>query len=414
MLADSWMNAWAPTATHGYEVEIAVRTGGIYKSVLKPELPAGLAGSKVKSAQLRLYVKSRSNAGTGTLRAFLLKRNWDEGTVNWNTPWASPGAAASTDAASTLSGSAALATLFSWVTIDVTSAVQAWADGATNYGLLLDYTSGTSTEYRLGARHAVAYAPSLVIQLTAGAAAEPTQTPTRTPTKTVGPSPTFTATATRTATRSGSITTDTMTFALTADSWMSAWSPTALHGGDIEMAVRTGGIYKAMLQADLPGELAGKNVVNATLKLYVKSRSNSGVGTLRAFMLKKAWSEDTANWNVPWGVAGAGGTTDVDSTPSGSIALGVVNAWITVDITAAVRAWASGTPNYGLLLDFSSVTSTEYRFGARHFLTYAPEITVTYETWTAAAAPPASIDLRLVAGWNISGQVTLGDSTPAR
>jgi len=47
--------------------------------------------------------------------------------------------------------------------MNVTPAVQAWADGQPDNGLLLAYASGASTEYWFGARHYAPQAPTLTI-----------------------------------------------------------------------------------------------------------------------------------------------------------------------------------------------------------------------------------------------------------
>ena len=404
--ADAWISQWSPTANMGGDVSLGIRTGGVFKTVLSPALPAEVLGKHIVSAQLKVYVKSRSNTGAGTLNVYRVKRSWSEYTVTWNAPWAVAGAGDATDVESVAAGSVALNAAGVWVTINVTSAVQAWADGQPNNGLLLVYASGSSTEYWFGARHYRPQAPSLTITYETGSGATPTQTHTRTrtptasPTRTPTPSgntatptrtatrtstrtPTATATATRTSAGSTATSTpaggvSTVTAAIGADAWISQWSPTANMGGDVSLGVRTGGVFKTVLSPALPAEVLGKHIVSAQLKVYVKSRSNTGTGTLSAYRVKRAWGEYAVTWNAPWAVPGAGDASDVESVAAGSVALNAVGVWVTVNVTPSVQAWADGQPNNGLLLVYSSGSSTEYWFGARHYQPQAPSIIIAY------------------------------------
>ena len=142
---------------------LKVKSGGVHKAVLKADLPAAIMGRLIVSAKLRLYVETRSNAGSGMLSAYRLNRGWDEGTVTWNVPWVGPGATDVTDVHATADGMIALNAEHVWLEVEVTSAVQAWASGGANHGLILVYESGASTVYEFGARHNAAHAPSLSI-----------------------------------------------------------------------------------------------------------------------------------------------------------------------------------------------------------------------------------------------------------
>lgn len=140
-----------------------VRSGSVYKGLVKAELPTQVMGRLVTRATLRMYVETRSNTGTGTLSAYRLKRAWDEGTVTWNAPWVGPGATDPTDVQSVADGALALNAVGVWVEVDVTTAVQAWASGTANHGLILVYTSGASTVYEFSSRSRVGKEPTLEI-----------------------------------------------------------------------------------------------------------------------------------------------------------------------------------------------------------------------------------------------------------
>jgi hypothetical protein len=86
----------------------------------------------------------------------------------------------------------------------------------------------------------------------------------------------------------------------------------------------------------------------------------------------------TVTWNSPWVGAGATDASDVDATAAGSAPLNAVGAWLTVDVTAAVQAWASGTENDGLILIYTSSSSTEYSLSSRTVVGQEPTLTITY------------------------------------
>jgi hypothetical protein len=161
--ADSWISAWAPTSNAGTSFEMYVRSGNTYKALVRIILPSSVVGKHIRTATLRVWVSGRSNAGTGTLAARVLRRAWGETTVTWNVPWGLPGALAASDADAIAVGSTPLNATGLWVDVDVTPAVQAWADGTANNGLLLTYESQGSTEYVLASNRAVSKEPRIVI-----------------------------------------------------------------------------------------------------------------------------------------------------------------------------------------------------------------------------------------------------------
>lgn len=235
--ADSWISAWDnPPANHGMDVSLRVRASDVMKTVLRAELPAEVAGRQIYQARLRLYVTDRSNAGWGTLAAYRLKRNWDEYTVTWMLPWEGPGASAPSDADAAPAGTMTLNTEDTWIELDVASAVQAWADGEENDGLLLSYTASASTEYRFASREWRDKEPVLeIVYLATTPTPTPTGTSSKTPTPTRTDSPTPTATPTQTPTRTSTPTstlsptwTATNTSTATATATASpTWTPAA-------------------------------------------------------------------------------------------------------------------------------------------------------------------------------------------
>ncbi|MDH7490661.1 MAG: DNRLRE domain-containing protein, partial [Anaerolineae bacterium] len=297
--------------------------------------------------------------------------------------------------------------------LDVTPLVYEWARGRQpNYGLVLraesEWRQGQRVFFskealtRPAPRLRVAYAiatstptPTNTPTATPTPTRTPTNTPTHTPTRT--PTSTFTATPTRTPTPTATPTftpTPTRTYTptptntprtvstvipLAADSWIDSWSTTANHGSDLAIALRSGGAKKALVRAELPAEAAGQPIYSARLKLYFTYRSNTGIGTLKAYRLTKAWDEKTVTWDVPWEKPGATGPSDVDPTAIGTpTPLNAINVWVTLDVTDAARAWANGVENDGLLIIFDSNSSTEYRFASREYAPNVPRLELVY------------------------------------
>ncbi len=206
-----------------------------------------------------------------------------------------------------------------------------------------------------------------------------TATPTRTPTSTHTPTHTPTHTSTRTPTPTNTPRTVSTTVPLAADSWMDSWAPTANHGSDLAITLRSGGTKKGLVRVELPAEAAGQPIYSARLKLYFTYRSNAGIGTLKVYRLTKAWDEKTVTWQFPWEQPGATGPSDLDPTAIGTpTPLNAVNTWVSLDVSEAARLWAAGAENDGLLLIFESSSSTEYRFASREYASQAPRLELVY------------------------------------
>ncbi len=90
-------------------------------------LPAGLTASKISHATLTLFLNQVNNPGT--VNIYAANGNWTESGVNGlNAP--APGAAVATNVP--------VSTQFTFVTVDVTTAVQNWIGGVTpNNGFLI-------------------------------------------------------------------------------------------------------------------------------------------------------------------------------------------------------------------------------------------------------------------------------------
>jgi hypothetical protein len=168
-----------------------------------------------------------------------------------------------------------------------------------------------------------------------------------------------------------------VTVPISNDAWIDAWNVGANHGADAVLKVRTGGVYKALIRADMPPQVMGRLIVSATLRLYVEARSNTAAGTLSAYRLKRAWDEASVTFNTPWVGPGAADPTDAEGLADGNAPMGTVGMWFTLDVTSAVRAWSGGTANDGLLLVYASDSSTVYELSSRSRVGKEPAIEIT-------------------------------------
>jgi len=100
-------------------------------------LPAGLTASKISHATLTLFLDQVNNPGT--MNVYAANGNWTEAGVNgFNAP--APGA--------TVASNVPVSTQFTFVTVDVTTAVQNWVGGVTpNNGFLLQGNVSTDVHF---------------------------------------------------------------------------------------------------------------------------------------------------------------------------------------------------------------------------------------------------------------------------
>jgi hypothetical protein len=131
--------------------------------------------------------------------------------------------------------------------------------------------------------------------------------------------------------------------------------PTENHGGDPDIRAGSGSTVaranRAMLAFDVSGITC--NVTSATMRLNYYAEDFAGVSiVLTAHRITSPWLAPETTWNRASDAAAwtsPGGDFDpavVATAPLGAGAFG----WVSWDVTSAVEAWLSGTPNYGLIL----------------------------------------------------------------
>jgi PPM family protein phosphatase len=178
---------------------------GLISYALQPYIPAGAV---VSSAELRMYVRSRSEGAALTVEAYPVLRGWDDTQATWISAttavaWEGPGCSGPADRSPlpVTSVEVPAGEGGGWLELDLTALVREWvAHPETNMGILLrcEGDAGSSIELASAEDLMVDHRPLLTINWEP---ATPTPTRTSTATLTVTPSPTVTTTSTPTLTR---------------------------------------------------------------------------------------------------------------------------------------------------------------------------------------------------------------------
>ena len=94
--------------------------------------------------------------------------------------------------------------------------------------------------------------------------------------------------------------------------------------------------------ADLPPGTAPGTIANATLQLFVSSVGTAG--GINVYAANAEWSEDKVN-----GLNGPGLGPEV----AFNVPVAQSGSWISIPVTAQVRSWLGGAPNYGFIVTAS-------------------------------------------------------------
>jgi len=193
---DTWIDSWNPTVNHGTDGDLHIKGDGPQRDLLRFDLAQHLpAGAQVTSATLLLHVTSQPTAATIRVAAYRVLQSWVAGEATWNlasssAAWSGGGGCEGSSRSATAAGSVDVNQApGGQATLDVTSAVQAWAANPTaNLGLLLRGELGTATYWFAGSDYAITdYRPKLVVTYEGD---PPLATPTATRTRTPTPTPT--------------------------------------------------------------------------------------------------------------------------------------------------------------------------------------------------------------------------------
>jgi len=148
---DSYTQQGAPNVNNGNAGTLDVvgsattsRTSYI-RFNLSPLAP-GLTGTNVSIATLNLFVNSTTKAGT--FDVYLVSGSWSENTITFNTAPALGAQIASGVAVSTSMAK-------DYVLVNITTALQAWLNGTTNYGLALVPSAGSTISVTFNSKESI-------------------------------------------------------------------------------------------------------------------------------------------------------------------------------------------------------------------------------------------------------------------
>jgi hypothetical protein len=154
------------------------------------------------------------------------------------------------------------------------------------------------------------------------------------------------------------------------DAYTNTAAPTTNYGAktllDVESSQTT---YIQFNLSSIPSGYTSADVTKATLKLYVNAATTAG--SFNVDYVNGTWSESaiTAN-NAP-----ALGTTIAASVP---LIAADKNQYILVDITAAVQAWLSGTPNDGIALVGNSPLNASFDSKENTTTSHSAELDIVF------------------------------------
>lgn len=458
--ADTTLNSWGPSENLGDTQQLLVRQPNIRAALLAFDTSSIPQGAYVYKATLNLYIESRTNIGALYVSAHMVKRPWLEDEATWSrarigVDWQLAGCNGGDDRELNAVSTEIFDLEDAWFNLNLTSVVQQWVNNpASNNGIALRSTGTTQVEYALGSREAenVYIRPHLYVlygtepptpvpptptytpaNYPVPDTATPTPTPTATATITPGPSPTATATGLPSPTPAVGA----QVIPLTRDTYLNEWSIDKTHGTAPELFVRNEGVKVTLLHVPTDSLPTNEYILSAKLHLYVTARSNAGILYASLHQLLREWDEATATWILAatgneWQQSGCKQVgVDRSAEVVDEIELNTTGAWVTFDITSAVRDWlADPASNHGLTIVVDGTVFVEYAFasgehswpGLRPWVdvvhsttspvpTYTPTITLT-PTLTRTPTPvPTATPRNLPTA--VPGQITVFSGSDA-
>ncbi len=135
-VTDTWINFYDPNLNFNGETKLNVHGTEDIKALVRFELPAHPAGTRITSATLSLYNYTHaSSANGGTVSVYPVSRAWIDSQATWNQAsagnnWAAAGMQSGTDYRTSPMTSITINTTSGvWRDFDATAIVQGWIDG---------------------------------------------------------------------------------------------------------------------------------------------------------------------------------------------------------------------------------------------------------------------------------------------
>lgn len=412
---DAYVDQWNPTKNTTGEDVFVVRSGNVRSSLLRFDLSAIPVNSRIVAAQLSLYALYRSNANHLPVQIHAALRRWDAVEATFQRAsrllaWAKEGASEpGVDLLGAPSASFEAAAVQRVHTVDIAGLVQEWVDHPErNYGMVLKGGGGTAVEYAffsanawqggvMRPRLAIGWEAAPPVPTVSGTPATPTRTSTPVPTATSTPIPTPTRPRAKVAFQRGL-----GGYEGVSDTFMDSWSAVSAAGSSDILLVRQNNVRSSILRFDLMSLPQNAMVLEGRLDLWINTSSNPSALSLRAYLLRRPWDEDTATWlqagaTTPWGRPGAGSADkDRDPMPIGEASISGANTWASIDLSPAVREWlVHPEENYGVVLVGEGRTSVEYEFASSQsrLSNRRPKLLVGYEILPEVEATARRRDL---------------------
>ena len=446
---DTFINSQSPYLNYNSFHDLWIRSQEGECALLRFDIPESIPSHAiVLDARLELLPHSRSSGMAMEVRVYPLLRSWDAGQATWETAasgdnWGVPGAnLGGVDRANTPIDTQLVRQVMAWVSFDVTSLAQEWiSQPEENLGVVLRGYAETKVEYQFQSseepwephqrpRLIIIYQVPQGATPTATRTPTPTQTRTQTPTGTLLPTatpsrtPTATATLTHTATRTVTPTdtpttgpTDTPTatpfsgtrtirlqnhpssYWGTSDTYINAWSQDTNYGAFPKMYVRSGDWMASLIRFELPADIpTNATVQEATLSLYLATRSNENPITSKVYRLLRSWDSMEATWDKAagssgWGISGANEEgVDREATPCDEVELNFHGDWVDFDVTGPAQHWVTHPDeNHGVVIRGEGIVLVEYRFITTDYpydYTIYPVLTINYEVEGGTPPPP--------------------------
>ncbi len=381
---DAWIRSDDVTSVNGSGTDQHIRfeNGKIEQALFRFDVTSLPVDSNIYSAEAWFFIEPGKEHPEGAVEVFENLSSWTEADATWET-------------LGDLSNNARIATIpaqdtgGAWVSFNMTSQVQSWANGSVNHGIVLASTAeGVHAEYvsREGAANQQPYikvvvgtGPSvpIAVQVVGQTQAGTSRTLTH---NNIVPSQAA-ATTVLPAGAGGK------------DGWVDSTQPSDNFGATGEMTISGGSNPEHFLaEFDLDGIPKGSRIISATLEMYMEyMSSNDPAAAFSVHRMSQAWSEGTgdhwnpgngANWNTSDGSNAWDWTTNHDVL--NSVAVTSVNpgytGWHSWDITTLAQGWMSGIyPNFGLLIKGNpNAVSAGFRSSDFSNVSQHPKLTIKY------------------------------------
>ncbi len=181
------------------------------------------------------------------------------------------------------------------------------------------------------------------------------------------------------------------------DTYLNLMEPDRTNGQEGVMRMHTDGRYRPLIRFEMSGYIPDDSaIVRATLYLWLNyANPDSTYIDSELFLVRRAWTEETATWNTPWSGAGCSGVpTDREGASRAADRIRQQLEWVSWDVTEMVQEWVSGAlANEGMLLlalPGQALRDMQFRSSDFDDADQRPKLAVEYYRLPPTATPTAS------------------------